>query len=378
MSYDPHSNEWLLNRFEIYKDLRARDTAYWCEKYQLYVFTRYDDVFFVLNNPKIFSSAGGNLLIEDGSRLGKTMGASDNPIHNEYKNIVLKAFAKENMERVSKVFTEKAIKLLENKTIINISEVTEELAAWFSTELLNSPLPKEEANQLTLYTHRHHPLISVEFPDKDANDKFIKLFTRAEMKIPAPGPGIYYEYLNNNPKDLKVHALLLGPMMTGPGSTGGALQSLTLDLFYENQLDAVLNDRSLIPAAVNESLRFRAAVGRFTRTVTEEITLHGIDLKPGDRIAISLEAANRDPTKWNNPEEFIINRTEKTKHLAWGHGVHVCIALALSKEMLRIYLKVLLDTVGKYEIVTKPVDLRYTLMYGGNISLMSNIVLRKL
>lgn len=377
MSYDPHSNEWLLNRFEIYKDLRSRDKAYWCEKYGVHIFTRYDDVFFVLNNPKIFSSAGGNLLIESGVRIGKTLGASDNPVHTDYKNIVLQAYAKDNMERVSASFTKKAIELLENKTEINISEVTEELSAWFSTELLNSPLEKEEALKLTLDTHRHHPLVSVEHPDENADFKFNKLFSRVRMKTPS-GPGVYNEYVNNNPKNLQVPALIVGPMMTGPGSTAGALQYLTLDLFYENQLDAVLNDRSLIPEAVNESLRFRAAVGRFTRTVTEDITMHGVDLKAGDRIVISLESANRDPNRWHNPDEFFIHRTDKVKHLSWGHGTHACIALALSKEMIRIYLKVLLEQIGKYEILTKPEDLKYVLMFGGNISIMSNIILRKL
>jgi cytochrome P450 len=377
MSYDPHSNEWLLNRFEIYKDLRARDKAYWCEKYGVYVITRYDDVFYVLNNPKIFSSAKGNLLIESGERFGKTLGASDNPTHKEYKDIVLPAFGKEHMKRLSDSFTEKANELLSNKDIINISEVTEELSAWFSTEMLNSPLDKEEANQLTLHTHRHHPLVSVEHPDPNADEKFRPLFARANMRA-SSGPGVFNEYINNNPKRLHVPALILGPMMTGPGSTGGALQYLTLDLFYENKLDEVLNDRSLIPQAVNESLRFRAAVGRFTRTVTENVILHDTFLKPGDRVAICLESANRDPDRWYKPDEFLIQRTDKTKHLAWGHGTHVCIALAQSKEMLRLYLKVLLEQVGKYEILTKPEDLKYVLMFGGNISIMSNIILRKL
>jgi len=378
MSYDPHSNEWLLNRFDIYKDLRARDTAYWSDKFQLHVLTRYDDVFFALNNPQIFSSAEGNLLIERSDlRKGKTLGASDNPVHNDYKNIVLQAYAKDNIKRIGDLFTEKATKLLENKTEINISEVTEELGAWLSTEILNSPLDKEEANQLTLYTHRHHPLVSVDQPDQNADDKFAKLFSRIRMKTPS-GPGVYKEYINNNPKLLDVPALIVGPMMTGPGSTAGALQYLTLDLYEENQIDSLLNDRNLIPLAVNESLRFRAAVGRFTRTVTEEITLHGVNLKPGDRVVISLESANRDADKWHNPDEFILHRDDKVKHLSWGHGVHACIALAISKEMIRLYLKILLDTVGKYEILTKPSELQYILMYGGNISIMSNIILRKL
>lgn len=378
MSYDPHSNEWLLNRFDIYKDLRTRDTAYWCEKYRVHVITRYDDVFFVLNNPNIFSSACGNLLIEDGSRFNKTMGASDNPLHNEYKSMVLDAFHKDNISRIADVFSENAIRLFDDKTELNISDITEELAAWVSTEMINSPLDKQEANDLTIYTHRHHPLVSLEHSRNDFHIKYAKLLSRMHLKIPPKGPGVYNQYINNNPKSLDAPAMVIGPMFTGPGSLAGALQYLTLDLFYENQLDALLQDQSLIPQAVNESLRFRAAVGRFTRTVTQDITMHGVNLKPGDRVAISLESANRDETKWHNPDEFILNRTDKVKHLAWGHGTHVCIALAISKEMMRLYLKILLDKVGKYAIITEPSELKYTLMYGGNISIMENIMLRKL
>lgn len=376
MSYDPRSNEWLLNRFEIYKELRARDTAYWSEQYKLHVLTRYDDVFFVLNNPKMFSSAKGNLLIENGERLTRTLGASDNPLHAQYKNIVVDAYHKDNNSRIAELFSEKMYELIENKTELNISSLTEELASWTSCGILNSPLDKEDAKTLALRTYQHHPLVSVEQPIDNFNMEFQKLFSRIKMKMPS-GPGVYTEYVNNCPEGMDVTALIVGPMITGVGSLAAALQYLTLDLYYENQLDAVLQDRSLIVDAINESLRFRGAVGRFTRTVTEDVTLHGIDLKPGDRIVIALESANRDETKFTDADKFIIGRKDNVKNLAWGHGVHVCIAQAISEEMLKLYLSILLEKIGKYEILTKPVDLRYNLMYGGNISIMSNIVLRK-
>ena len=80
--FNPHSADWLLNKFKIYTDLRNRDAAYWSERYQMYVITRYDDVFHVLNNPDVFSSAQGNLIVENSNRFGLTLGASDNPVHN--------------------------------------------------------------------------------------------------------------------------------------------------------------------------------------------------------------------------------------------------------------------------------------------------------
>lgn len=376
MSYDPHSNEWLLNRFDIYKDLRSQDTAYWSEKFQLYVITRYDDVFFALNNPKIFCSGKGNLLIEDSRRFGKTLGASDNPIHNDYKNIIKNAYSKENIKRIAKVFQEKANDLF-NGSELNVSDITDELSAWVVEEILNLPCDKEVAKNAILEIHRYDPVLNIDNPGKDLTMHYNILYNAVRKRTPAPGPGVYYEYMNNNPKRLDSILLLIANILAGPGSLGGALQSLTLDLYNEKQLDALLNNRSLIPSAINESLRFRASTGRFCRTVTEDITIHNVNLKPGDRVALALESANRDPNKFDNPDEFVIDR-DNSKHLTWGHGVHACIALAISKEMLNIYLETLLDKVGKYEILTKPSDLKYTLITGGNINIMSNIVARKL
>ena len=92
---------------------------------------------------------------------------------------------------------------------------------------------------------------------KGVSPKFRRLFELIRLEI-SHGPGAYNEYICNNPKKLDVLALVVGNMMSGPGSMAAALQYLTLDLFYENQLDMLLQDRSLIPEAVNESLRFRA------------------------------------------------------------------------------------------------------------------------
>lgn len=379
MSYDPHSNEWLLNRFDIYKDLRARDSAYWCEKHNLHVLTRYDDVLFALNNPKIFSSAQGNLLIESDERRGKTLGASDNPTHKDYKDIVINAYSKDNIERVAKVFSEKTIEHLANAKELDVSDVSEVISAWAVNEIMNIPIDKDTINDLALNTHRHHPVMVISGADPDFDKKFnIGMIYDAIRKRRSPqGPGVYREYLYNNPKYLDVQSVIFGNMVTGLGSLAGALQYLTLDLCYENQLDALLQDRSLIPAAVDESLRFRAAVGRFCRTVTQEVTIHNVDLKPGDRVAISLESANRDHNRFENPDEFILSRKEN-KHLSWGHGVHACIALAISKELLHLYLNLLLDNIGKYEIVTKPSELKYMIISGANINIMTNIMLRKL
>lgn len=382
--FEPQSNEWLLNKHKIYEELRNSETAYWSEKYNLYVMTRYDDVYHILNNPDIFSSAKGNLLIEDPRRFGTTLGASDNPIHNDMKNIVKNAYSKDNIKRVSKLFAEKATEHFENKIEVNISDITEDLSAWVSAEIINLPLYKPYVKDIVIQSQKYNPFSTSKDTIENFTENYEKLLGNyrkivdaTRNRISATGPGIYKEYLNNNPKKIDEFSLMIGgPMVSGAGSLISALQFLTLDLYRENQLDILMKDKSLIPLAVNESLRFNTSTGRFSRTVLKEITLHNINLKPGDRVAACLESANRDPKKFENPNKFDIYR-DNAAHLAWGHGVHACIALAISKEILSVYLDILLDKIGKYEILTKNSDLRYKISGSGNADIISNIILKK-
>lgn len=383
--FDPHSNEWLLNKFHYYEKIRNLDTAYYSKKYNVYIMSRYEDVLFILNNPKIFSSAKGNLIIEKEERFNVTLGASDDPIHNNFKQIIKNAYTKDNIERVANLFREKTSIQLEGKTELNISEITEEISAWATAEILNFPLHKRYIKDIIVDTQRNSPFSvlkehveNFEEKDKKLKGDYSKLIGLAEKRINSKGPGVYHEYINNSKGSLTTEgSLLIGsPMISGTGSLIAALQFLTLDLYRENQLDILLNDRSLIPFAVNESLRFNTSTGRFSRTVTEDITMHGINLKPGDRVCVCLESANRDPNKFAEPDRFDIGR-DTSAHLAWGHGIHACIALAISKELLCVYLEILLEKIGKYRIVTKNEDLIYKMTGGATVDVITNIILNK-
>jgi len=376
--FNPHSTEWLLNKFEIYKDLRTRDTAYWSEKYQMYVITRYDDVTSALADAETFSSAKGNLIVENPNRFGVTLGASDNPIHDAYKNIVKNAYSKDNIDRIVNCVAETATRLLQTNNKLNISEIIEEISASSITETLNLPHDRKVITELIMHTQRHAPLAVSENIDESGFAKLNRIISTLALitKVPAPGPGIYHEFITNNPTKLNVLSLFFGPTLSGASSLTGALQFLTLDLFKENHLNAVLDDRSLIPNAVNESLRFHASTGRFSRTVMQETTLHGVQLKPGDRVALCLESANRDPNKFSDPDTFDLYRNTSGQ-LAFGHGIHACIALAITRASMIKYLEILLETVGCYKVITTPNEYNYIMTSSGNDDMISNIVIEK-
>ena len=374
--FNPHSNDWLLHKFETYKILRDLDTAQYSEKYNLYVITRYNDVKSALSDHESFSSAKGNLIVESEDRFEMTLGASDPPIHNIYKNIAFAAYSKENIKRISNNVASHIRRLLNRNDDFNISEVIEEISAWTTVEVMNLPYDKTYIKDLVLDIQRRSEKCVAENTDESSLTELNKLIIIATVESrESPGPGVYHEYINNNPTGATVMSLFTGPCISGASSMTGSLQFLTLDLFRENQLSAILENRNLITNAINESLRFHASTGRFSRTVTKDTTLHGINLKAGDRVALCLESANRDPDMFPNPEIFDLNRNT-SGHVAFGHGIHACIALAISKEIMAVYLDALLDIKGMYAITTKNEDLKYVMTASGNDDMISNIYIK--
>jgi len=372
--FNPHSNNWLLNKFEIYKKLRSLDKAYYDEKYNVHLITRYNEVKLALTDHVTFSSAKGNLIVEKQDRFEMSLGASDDPIHTIYKNIAFAAYNKENIQRISDCAKQHTKRLL-SKGIFNISTIIEEISAWTTAEILNLPCDKEYVKDLIMDIQRHAShCVSMDVDDTSLNELVRLLMTLITVKkIKPTGPGIYNEYINNNPTGATVLSLFTGPCLSGASSLTGALQFLTLDLARENQLKSLLVNRNLIPLAINESLRFHASTGRFSRTVTKEVILHNVTLKPGDRVALCLESANRDPSVFENPDIFEIQRNT-TGHLGFGYGAHACIALVVTKAAMTVYLDALLDN-GEYNVITENKDLSYVMTASGNDDMVSNIVI---
>ena len=372
--FDPHSNEWLLNKFETYKILRAEETAYWSKKYQMYVLTRYEDVMFALNNPVIFSSDEGNLIIEDPARFGKTSGTSGNPLHDTLKNIVKNAYSKDNIQRIADIFAERCKEVIKPVDNLNISEIIEDLSATVIAEIINPPFKKDEITQYVKHIQKHHSG-SVKY---NTNDTEYNMFTdllmsmAGSLQVPPKGPGIYKEFITNNPEKIEVLPLFVGPVVSGASSLTGALEILTLDLFKENKLGIILADRSLIPNLINESLRFHTSTGRFSRTVKHQVTLHGVTFEPGTRVALCLESANRDSAMFYEPDKFLLGR-DTNEQTALGCEVHTCIAL--TKTLMQVWVEHLLDLYGKYRVITEVKDLEYVITFSGNDDLIYNLCL---
>jgi cytochrome P450 len=119
---------------------------------------------------------------------------------------------------------------------------------------------------------------------------------------------------------------------------------------HPEQWAALRENPALIPSAVNEVLRIESPIQNFGRNVTRDTEIDGVTLPAGSRVIVSYGSANRDERKWDEPEHFDIRR-KAVDHMAFGHGVHVCVGQHLARIEIQALLKALVKRVERFEIV---------------------------
>ena len=111
------------------------------------------------------------------------------------------------------------------------------------------------------------------------------------------------------------------------------------------------SDSDLLPAAIEEILRFESPVQRQTRVVKIDTELAGRSMRRGQLVFMMLGAANRDPAAFPQPDRFDIQR-DNNHHIAFGAGVHFCIGAPLARLEARIVLTTLLQRFTDLQLVS--------------------------
>ena len=122
--------------------------------------------------------------------------------------------------------------------------------------------------------------------------------------------------------------LMFGGIETTEGMITNALWHL---LTHQDQLDLVLADRSLLPNAIEESLRLEPAAAVVDRYATRDVDLAGESIRQGDFVTVSLAGAGRDPAVFESPDEFDVRRSNARRHLAFASGPHICLGMHLTR-----------------------------------------------
>jgi cytochrome P450 len=133
---------------------------------------------------------------------------------------------------------------------------------------------------------------------------------------------------------------MFGGIETTEGMIANAMWHL---LSFPAELALVLEDRRLIPAAIEESLRLEPAAAVVDRYATRDTHLGGARIRAGDQVTVSISGANRDPAVFPDPGRFDVRRPGAARHLAFAHGPHFCLGAHLARLEAETAVRVMLD-----------------------------------
>jgi len=345
--------------YPIYRQLRDHDPVHWSESLGGWVLTRYDDVLATIRDSDHFSSQGRMLAALEslpiearaGLRLFEahfTVGliSSDPPDHTRLRSLIKKAFTPRVIEgmrpRVQAIVDELLDAVQGRGETDFVRDVAYPLPAIVIAELLGAP-PEDRDR----FKHWSDGIMAFQGTGRVSAE--VMAWSQQSLREMRAFLGELIAQRRRAPRDdllgLLVAAEAEGDRLTeaellttcvtlltaGHETTTNLIgNGLATLLRHPAQLGRVREDAALLPAAIEEILRYESPLQRNPRRIARDIELRGKRLRRGDFVLQILGAANRDPEQFPDPDRFDIAR-QPNRHIAFGFGIHFCLGAPLAR-----------------------------------------------
>ncbi len=388
---------------ETFRELRDNDPVSWWDERDggsgFWAVTRYDDLLTVSRDVETFSSAQGITLEEmapEAFEARRSMIEHDPPSHTRYRRLVSKPFSRREVYAY-----ENAIRLLARQVLdealapgVQRLDFVEEIAKQLPMRMLGRLLgvPDDDGPWLV---ERGDALLG-NF-DPDMTEFPIDMVDTSEfemMPFRSPAGVELYRYgqrqaslRQSNPTD-DIITDLLRPTIDGERLTEQEFKNFFVLLVgagndttrytmtegikalieHPEQLaelrDSIGSDPALMDSAIEEMLRWGTVTMHFRRTATRDVTMHGREIKRGDKVVIWFVSADYDERQFANPERFDIHRTPND-HVAFGRmSPHLCLGAQLARMELKVMFEELLPRLSDAQIAGPAPRLRSNFMSG--------------
>ena len=341
--------------------LREHDPVYFDEPNGIWGITKYQHLKEISTNPADFSSAGG---IRPETGPIAMMIDMDDPAHVRRRKLVNRGFTANRVKEQESFILGIADELIDNVAERGRCDFVADLAAWLPLIIIGNAMG---------FTREAYPELL-----KWSDDLVRSLGSSDPVAIAAQADAFvgYTSYVaqvvadrRENPRDdvisTLVHAevdgdrldddsllhetlllLIGGDETTRHVMTGGLYQLLT----HPEQWRQLRADRSLLPTAVDEMLRWVSPIKNMARTVTRDLEFHGKQLKQGQKVLLLYPSANRDSDVFDDPFRFDITRSPN-EHVAFGFATHFCLGNSLARLELHALFDRLLDRLPDLHLV---------------------------
>ncbi|MES3637945.1 cytochrome P450 [Mycobacterium intracellulare] len=347
---DPYTELARLRREEPIQRLDASGMPHE-ESKPVFIVYRHEEAQQMLRDNETFSSAA--VIAAFGPVLGeRVMLGMDEPVHGRLRSLVSKAFSQKALARwedelVGRVGNSLIDKFAANGKADLVKEFTFDYPSQIIAGLLGLPqedYPQFQRWSISLLSWMLNPERGLA-ASAALCDYFAPILAsrRAEPKDDLISGLAQAEIDGEKLEDEEIYSFLRLLLPAGVETTYRSLGSLLLALLSDAaQLDAIRADRSLLPQAIEEGVRWEPPLLTITRVATRDTELGGVPIPAGSTVMPMLGAANRQEDRYPDPDTFDIFRSPKS-HLGWGHGVHVCLGMHLARLEMRTAINLLLD-----------------------------------
>jgi cytochrome P450 len=368
--FDPFSEEFFNDPFDLYRRMREEAPVYYDEEQDFYALTRHEDVAAALKDHETYSSTRGCdlAMVKSGEVPQKSIIFMDPPDHRLLRSLVNKAFT----PRAIQSQKETVIELIDRYLgAVNPDrfDVVQDFSGPFPVEVITkmAGVPEEYRQQVRHWIDTSLSREPGQFEYSEAN-----------MKANVDTAMFYYNLIQErrkDPQDDMISRLIAAEIPDEDGRVrrlddieitgfatllGGAgaetvtkLVGTAVVTFARNpeQWQKLLDDRSKVPAAVEELLRYDGPVQYNVRYTLREARVHGVTIPAGKPVFLMMASAGRDPEAFTDADKFDIDRDRnEAQNLGLGYGIHSCLGAALARMESAIALEKLLDFMPRYEV----------------------------
>lgn len=377
--YDPYDRTIRVDPYPTWRRMRDELPLYYNEKYNFYAVTRFDDVKKVLMDWETYTSTHGTVLelIEAGQENLPPLIPifRDPPLHTAHRSVLARAFTPRRINGLEQEIRGLACEYLDafvgSDGFDFSAEIAKRLPAHVIGMLLGVPesdrdylrelaealLHREEGEEdwgfdaqqkITEYLIGHTKLRR-ENPAEDLTTTVVQ----AEIDDPETGE----KRKLTETEVLGYLSLVIGG---GNDTTTNLLTWMAHSLAtFPDQRTKLLNDLSLIPNTVEETLRFQPPSPQQFRVVTKDVEVHGTIVPKGARMLAINGSGNRDDRIFEAPDEYQIDR-QIMQTMAFGQGVHHCLGSALSRLEGRVVFEEVLKRFPTWELDLENAEMKHT------------------
>lgn len=368
--FKPYSQEYFDDPYEIYRRMRDEAPLYYDEEEDFYALTRHADVAAALKDHESFSSSRGCHLsmIKSGQSFEKSIIFMDPPEHRFMRSLLNKAFTPRAIQSQHSAVVELVDHYL-SKADPDHFDVVQDFSGPFPVEVITrmAGVPEDFRQQV-----RH-------WIDKGLEVKPGQLEMSEENMKANIDAGVYYYGLvqerRQNPQDDMISRLIAAEIPGEKGEMrrlddveitgfvallGGAGAETVTKLVgsavvefarHPEQWQMLLDDRSMVPAAVEELLRYVGPVQYNVRYTLRETEVPSGTIPAHKPVFLMKASANRDPRAFTDAETFDITRNRaEAQNLGLGYGIHSCLGAALARLETKIAIEHLLDFMPRFEL----------------------------